>query len=668
MWNKCLAVDPLSYNKNMRSEREHTLVRLLVTNCVTSLILLITRDIALIIKTIDMKRILIATTAVVLGFAVLASAATFGANLTVGSQGADVTALQTALIAAGYSIPAGATGYFGSQTKSAVQKYQAANSIPATGFVGPLTRAKLNGGVAAAPAATCPVGFTCTANAGTTGTVTNPVVTGPVGITTAGVPGILSVTPGPISTSVLNVGQNMVPVMAIRNQAQYSDIAIQSVTIDLGNNTTVYNKIFSKIYVTDGTNVLASVPLNSSTVVQNGNDYVVGLAGFNFVVPKGTYRDLIVKADLYGAIDSIYTGKAINLSLPGNAVRGVDGAGVNLYGPLTAFTQTITLNPSLVDNAQANVSLDAASPLVGSIPVTDTTNNQYLGLPVLIFDVNAQNDNLHLHNVSVQLVTSGVGQINAAYLFQGSTQIMSSGVSGGYAIFSNITDGTQGANIPVNTTVPYTVKVDATGVSSSTSPFVVRAIFDGASASTTVYNSIDGNATSSGVATGNNQTVASKGPLFTLVGTPSIVKTNITAGGATTTTFQYSATFNVQVQAIGTDVVLGLPNATTTPVAFSSTTAQVYMNGSALGLVSASAGVTAYSQPTNTTISVDGTNFTVARNSSVTIPVTYSFTIEAPGANTYGVQLNSIGWNSASTGNTASAFMTGQPQWRTASI
>ena len=45
---------------------------------------------------------------------------TFTQNLTIGSRGADVTALQNWLISKGFSIPAGATGYFGTQTRAAV--------------------------------------------------------------------------------------------------------------------------------------------------------------------------------------------------------------------------------------------------------------------------------------------------------------------------------------------------------------------------------------------------------------------------------------------------------------------------------------------------------------------------------------------------------------------
>src|SRR3990167_6304653 len=57
------------------------------------------------------------------------------ANLTIGSSGAAVTCLQQTLIAGGYSIPAGATGYFGAQTRSAVSAWHTAKGIsPTAGY------------------------------------------------------------------------------------------------------------------------------------------------------------------------------------------------------------------------------------------------------------------------------------------------------------------------------------------------------------------------------------------------------------------------------------------------------------------------------------------------------------------------------------------------------
>lgn len=78
----------------------------------------------------------------------LSSSATFSKNLRVGNTGSDVVALQTWLEAQGFlTMPVGvAKGIYGPATKAAVIRYQKSVGISATGTVGPLTRARLNGG------------------------------------------------------------------------------------------------------------------------------------------------------------------------------------------------------------------------------------------------------------------------------------------------------------------------------------------------------------------------------------------------------------------------------------------------------------------------------------------------------------------------------------------
>ena len=75
---------------------------------------------------------------------------TFARDLTLGSRGDDVTALQNFLIKEGAGVSAtaleevGATGYFGALTKQALAEYQSANNVsPAVGYFGPLTRAQV---------------------------------------------------------------------------------------------------------------------------------------------------------------------------------------------------------------------------------------------------------------------------------------------------------------------------------------------------------------------------------------------------------------------------------------------------------------------------------------------------------------------------------------------
>lgn len=73
------------------------------------------------------------------------SSTTFTKDLTVGSTGAEVTALQNALKEGGY-MTASATGYFGSLTKTAVAAWQTAKGIsPAAGYFGAKSRAAFGG-------------------------------------------------------------------------------------------------------------------------------------------------------------------------------------------------------------------------------------------------------------------------------------------------------------------------------------------------------------------------------------------------------------------------------------------------------------------------------------------------------------------------------------------
>jgi peptidoglycan hydrolase-like protein with peptidoglycan-binding domain len=76
--------------------------------------------------------------------------ATFTRNLTIGSRGNDVKNLQIFLNDNGYTVSSAGTGspgnestYFGAKTATALAKWQKANSLPATGFFGALTRALL---------------------------------------------------------------------------------------------------------------------------------------------------------------------------------------------------------------------------------------------------------------------------------------------------------------------------------------------------------------------------------------------------------------------------------------------------------------------------------------------------------------------------------------------
>jgi len=65
-----------------------------------------------------------------------------------------------------------------------------------------------------------------------------------------------------------------------------------------------------------------------------------------------------------------------------------------------------------------------------------------------------------LKAASVQVTSSRISAVTAAYLYQGSNLIASASVSGGVASFSNI----NGVKLQTNTATPFTVKVDISGI------------------------------------------------------------------------------------------------------------------------------------------------------------------------------------------------------------
>jgi len=81
-----------------------------------------------------------------------------------------VTCLQQALIAGGYAIPAGATGYFGAQTQAAVSAWQkAAGVTPTAGYFGAKSRAAFNLGGSSSSTTTTTTTTTTTGGAYTGG-------------------------------------------------------------------------------------------------------------------------------------------------------------------------------------------------------------------------------------------------------------------------------------------------------------------------------------------------------------------------------------------------------------------------------------------------------------------------------------------------------------------
>lgn len=433
----------------------------------------------------SMKKILIAGVIVLAAVvAVSTVSAAFEKNLSVGSTGADVSALQTLLINKGFDIPAisagtAQKGYFGGQTLAAVKAYQGSMKLPTTGFVGPLTRAALNGTSAVASTMTlpfpCPAGYV--APVGWTCPGTTPVVT-PGATTTVSMTG----TDGSVSvsdSSYVSSGQTIKKgeskdVVAVKLQATAGPVTVTRVDAHFSVRPWLF---FSQATLKDSTGrVLAVKPLMSAsdaTEITVGQDYLVRFEGLNYMVAPGVNPDLAVGVTVLVATDKITANSpgTVYVHIPSGAIRTINGLGITdsvggtIGSALTAvapsssgagarsFTLSATGN---IADISTRVSPNApASQVSQVISATVATNNVELG----IFSLKSSNNSSTVQALNVLLKTDPAfamtGLFSNVRLVDGATTYGAlSFTDAGTATFSNL-------NIPLSQDVWKDLRVVA---------------------------------------------------------------------------------------------------------------------------------------------------------------------------------------------------------------
>lgn len=251
------------------------------------------------------------------------SSCSFTRDLTVGVSGADVTCLQNALIAKGYSIPAGATGYFGSQTKAAVMAWQAAAGVsPAAGYFGPKSRAAFGS---------------------TSSTPTTP-------------------TPG----TGLAVAAGVQPPNALAPQGA-TRVPFTRITLTAGTDgpVTVSGIVVQRTGLGQDAAFNGVVLIDESTGMQVGNSKTFNsnhqaTIGDTFTIPAGTSRSYLVAGNMISSGMSSYSGQAPSISVVNvNTTANVSGsfpivgASQTLNSTLTVGTMTVAASQAYATNANA---------------------------------------------------------------------------------------------------------------------------------------------------------------------------------------------------------------------------------------------------------------------------------------------------------------------------
>lgn len=508
--------------------------------------LLINREDALNYKIIRMKKVLIASGIALFAIASIAGAQSyaFNTNLTVGSTGSDVVALQTWLMANGYSIPsvasgAAAKGYFGAQTQKAVKAFQTAKGLPSTGFVGPLTRGVLNGGASAPVAMTCPAGYSCTPIAGTPSTVA------PSMITTVGIPGTLVYTKdSAFSNSTLDKGKT-VDVMKVKLQAAASDMQVTSISFDFDKRLWLY--VGSVTVKDDMGNLVAT---KSGLTASDFSELTVGSSyrltiPVNYVVPKASWKYLTLTLSALPSSDKT---SAETISITASQARAVDGTGVNDTQSILSSSLPHTISWTGSSNAAIVTTINSSSPATKLVQVSSSveTDNVVLGA----FDIKSQNTDTTLRTLKVSVRTAdGSNTVNGVFndlkLKIGDKVFSKDSVSTNATAYDESTASTTVTFTNLNVNLPKDTYVTVTVLGR-----VAKNVT--ASASTTLYanstNIVVEDASYASVSV-NPAVIAANVQSFTTSGlamsSPVVTKGNKTVTNAGTTTETFSLSFNL---------------------------------------------------------------------------------------------------------------------------
>jgi peptidoglycan hydrolase-like protein with peptidoglycan-binding domain len=342
----------------------------------------------------------------------LGSCSLFNTDMTTGRSGNDVTALQRFLISRGHAIPAGATGYFGEQTRSALAQFQSQNGIsPAIGYFGPVTRGRIN--ALCATQQTPPTNTNNTGNTSnsgdSTGSNTNkpttPIIQGEASLEN------YNATEGEYVN--LEEGQKNVSVMNVTFDVQDGDARISRV--DLGftpssaNDETRPWRTFTEVSIYDGSKLLKKINASNRSSWRENNpmtgSYLLRVSGIDWVVDEDSTTELTIKVSTANNIRGSNNGETWRVFIPNNGIRGLDAKRASVYTGNTNSSISFSIDQG-GSSDRLTVRRSSADIESMTLQLKDNARSGYLKIFAFDLDTNNSRNDIEIQRLPIQLTVS----------------------------------------------------------------------------------------------------------------------------------------------------------------------------------------------------------------------------------------------------------------------
>jgi len=333
------------------------------------------------------------------------SCSLFVSDMTLGRSGGEVTNLQSFLISRGHSIPAGATGYFGEQTRSALAQFQLQNGIsPAVGYFGPLTRSKVNALCTVQPPAPNP--NPGNNNGGNDNTDNTSALKG--GEATIENFQVISG-----DDTSLQEGQKNVAVIDIKFDVEDGDIQVSRV--DLGftpensNNEQDPWDVFSEVSLWNDDERVARVDAsdedNWEEDAPSNGDYRLRFSGLKWIVREGDTANLTVKVTTLGNIKGANDGEVWDIFVGENGIRATDSEKSTIYAGDNDETITIDIDESGSEDGLV-VKRSDSDPDATTLQLKDDARSGFIKVFAFDLDTDDSAEDVEIRKLPIELTVS----------------------------------------------------------------------------------------------------------------------------------------------------------------------------------------------------------------------------------------------------------------------